>query len=45
MAAMRCVERNPLRAGLVADAAEFGWSSAAAHVSGHDRAGVLDVLP
>ncbi len=33
-AAVRYVERNPVRAGLVAEAAEYPWSSAAAHVWG-----------
>lgn len=31
--ALRYVERNPVRAGLVKEAAQFEWSSAAAHVS------------
>ena len=31
VAAMRYVERNPVRAGLVAEAWEFPWSSAAGH--------------
>jgi|GEM_PF-31606 len=43
VSAMRYVERNPVRAGLVADAAEYAWSSAAAHVTGQDAEGVLDV--
>lgn len=33
-AAVRYVERNPLRAGLVRVAEEFDWSSARAHISG-----------
>jgi putative transposase len=30
------VERNPVRAGLVARPEEYPWSSAAAHVAGRD---------
>jgi putative transposase len=33
-AAVRYVERNPVRAGLVPQAADYPWSSAAAHVGG-----------
>ena len=33
-AAIRYVERNPVRAGLVEAAAEYRWSSARAHVHG-----------
>lgn len=33
-AAVRYVERNPVRAGMVARAEEYLWSSAAAHVAG-----------
>jgi len=36
LAAARYVELNPLRASLVADAAEWSWSSARAHLSGAD---------
>ncbi|HUT09862.1 MAG TPA: transposase [Thermoguttaceae bacterium] len=36
LAAARYVERNPLRAGLVRDAADWRWSSARAHLSGSD---------
>ena len=36
MAATRYVELNPVRAGLVADAAGWRWSSARAHLSGRD---------
>jgi putative transposase len=32
-AAMRYVERNPVRAGMVGEASEFRWSSAAAHIN------------
>ncbi len=40
-AALRYVERNPVRAGLVERAEEYRWSSAPAHVSG-SADGVLD---
>jgi putative transposase len=36
LAAARYVELNPVRAGLVADAADWRWSSARAHLSGRD---------
>jgi putative transposase len=40
--ALRYVELNPVRAGMVADAAQWKWSSAAAHCAGvHD--GGLDM--
>ena len=39
----RYVELNPVRAGLVADAADYPYSSAAAHVSGRDPLEVLDM--
>jgi putative transposase len=42
-AAARYVERNPVRAGLVREAWRYPWSSAAAHVTGHDIHGVLDM--
>ena len=35
-AALAYVERNPVRAGLVQRAADYGWSSARAHVRGAD---------
>ena len=37
------VDRNPMRAGIVEDAAEYGWSSAAAHLGRADEFGVLDL--
>ncbi len=37
LAAARYVELNPVRAGLVADAADWPWSSARAHLSGRDN--------
>jgi len=36
------VERNPVRAGLVAKAGEYQWSSARAHLRGKDPLGILD---
>ena len=36
LAAARYVELNPVRAGLVADAADWRWSSAKSHLSGCD---------
>jgi|SRR5438067_1485730 len=42
-AALAYVERNPVRAGMVAVASDYEWSSAAAHVSGKDSVGVLDM--
>ncbi len=41
--AIAYVERNPVRAGLSAHPGEYQWSSAAAHLSGEDRAGILDM--
>jgi putative transposase len=41
---LRYVEENPCRAGMAATAAEYRWSSAAAHLLGErDRSGVLDL--
>jgi putative transposase len=42
--ALRYVELNPVRAGLVRAAWDWPWSSAAAHVHGVDRMGVLDMV-
>ncbi len=39
------VERNPVRAGLVAHAGNYIWSSAEAHLSGRDLSGLLDMKP
>jgi putative transposase len=36
LAAVRYVERNPVRAGLCQNAWDYRWSSAAAHVAGQD---------
>jgi len=44
LAAARYVELNPVRAGLAADAAEWPWSSAKSHLSGHDD-GLVNVAP
>ena len=41
--ATRYVELNPVRAGLVAVAEEFHWSSANAHLSGKDTSHLLDM--
>ncbi len=41
--AFRYVERNPLRAGLAQQIEEYPWSSAAAHLSGHDPRSILDM--
>src|ERR1017187_7308725 len=40
--ALRYVELNPVRAGLVGAAADWPWPSAAAHLGGRDRTGLLD---
>ena len=42
-AAIVYVERNPVRAGIVDSAGEYPWSSAAAHLSGVDSTGLLDM--
>ena len=36
LAAARCVELNPVKAGLAAAAESYPWSSAAAHIKGED---------
>jgi len=41
--AMRYVERNPVRAGIVPQAWEYPWSSAAAHSGARDPSGLLDI--
>jgi putative transposase len=41
--ALAYVERNPVRAEMVASAIEYPWSSARAHVSGTDESGLLDM--
>jgi putative transposase len=40
--ALAYVERNPVRAGMVGRPEEYRWSSAASHLSGKDRRGLLD---
>jgi putative transposase len=41
--ALAYVERSPVRAGLVTRAADYPWSSAAAHLGAQDQSGVLDL--
>jgi putative transposase len=41
--AMAYVERNPVRAGMVSDAGQYRWSSAAAHLTGNDPDRMLDL--
>lgn len=41
--ALRYVERNPVRAGMVGRAEEYLWSSARAHVQEKDHSGLLDM--
>ena len=41
--ALAYVDRNPTRAGIVRHAADYRWSSAAAHLSGVDHTGLLDM--
>lgn len=43
VAAMCYVERNPVRAGLVAWAGDYPWSSAAAHLGQPERSGLLSL--
>jgi REP-associated tyrosine transposase len=40
--ALRYIELNPVRAGLVGRAVDWEWSSARAHVCGADASGLLD---
>ena len=40
--ALRYVELNPVRGGMVKAAEEWPWSSASAHLSGRDSSGMLD---
>jgi len=44
LAAVRYVERNPVRAQIVGSAGEYAWSSAAAHLRGKDD-GLVKVKP
>lgn len=41
--ALRYVEQNPLRAGMVKKAEKYPWSSAAAHLAGKDKTGLLNL--
>jgi putative transposase len=41
--ALAYVEKNALRAGIVGRAEEYEWSSAVAHVAGHDDRRLLDM--
>jgi len=41
--ALSYVERNPVRAGIVEHAADYPWSSAAAHLADQDLSGILDM--
>jgi putative transposase len=41
--ALRYIELNPVRAGLVRHAWEWPWSSALAHVTGIDSTGLLNM--
>lgn len=41
--ALRYVELNPVRAGLVECASDYPWSSAAAHVGERDQSGMLSL--
>ena len=41
--ALRYVDLNPVRAGIVESALDYPWSSARAHVTGSDPAGLLDL--
>lgn len=41
--AMRYIERNPVRAKMVRRAWRYDWSSAGAHVTGHDTSELLDL--
>jgi putative transposase len=41
--ALRYVDCNPVRAGLCSAAVSYPWSSAAAHASGRDPGGLLDL--
>ena len=43
VAAVRYVERNPVRARIVRQPWDYPWSSARAHVSGKDSFGLLDL--
>lgn len=42
-AVVRYVELNPVRAGIVANALDYPWSSASAHTTGLDPTGILNL--
>lgn len=42
-AALAYVERNPVRAGMVENAADYEWSSAVAHQTDRDNSGLLEM--
>lgn len=44
LAAARYIELNPVRANMVKDPVNYPWSSAAAHINGHDD-GLVSVGP
>ena len=41
--ALRYIELNPVRAAIVGRAIDWPWSSASAHLLGHDESGLLDM--
>src|SRR5580658_4886661 len=41
--ALAYVERNPVRAKMVDRARDYPWSSAAAHITGRDESGLVDM--
>jgi putative transposase len=41
--ALAYVDANPVRARMVESAVQYPWSSAAAHITGEDQAGLLDL--
>lgn len=41
--ALRYVDQNPVRAGMVSDPGKYPWSSATAHVSGEDGSQLIDM--
>ena len=41
--ALRYIEQNPVRAGLVSTAEDYPWSSARAHLGGIDETHMLDL--
>jgi putative transposase len=43
LTALRYVDLNPVRAGLIERAVGYRWASAWAHVSGRDSSGLLDM--